>query len=113
MSLPTLSFAYTIPDICEDLFGAACLDSQGKNKFSSLQIDERKKALQIINTARDKAAKELGYKDFDSALKDKLAKAGIELRQPLDEKLWANYKGEIESFRVGQESNPKKVVCCC
>lgn len=81
--------------VCEDLFAAACLGADGKNKFADKNKKMHEKALDSIQRARDKTAKELGFKNFDEALKQHLKTAGFEIKEPVDAEAWKLLKGEI------------------
>lgn len=81
--------------VCEDLFAAACLGADGKNKFADNNKKMHEKALDSIQRARDKTAKELGFKNFDEALKQHLKTAGFEIKEPVDAEAWKLLKGEI------------------
>lgn len=83
--------------VCDDLFSATCLGPNGRNKFAERNEKTKEGAVKVVRDARDKTAKELGFKDFDEALKSRLKEAGFELKNPPDEKTWKLLKGEIES----------------
>ncbi len=81
-------------DPCFDLFEASCMGADGKSKF---QGDPEKLSNDMLNTvkeARDKTAKEMGFKNIDDAIKNKLKSAGIDLRDNIDDKAFKNLKNE-------------------
>lgn len=71
-------------DICEDLFGAACLDSNGEPKFAKLSGEQTEELKRIIKEARDKTAKLMGFKSLDEAFKARFKEEGIELAESKD-----------------------------
>ena len=81
--------------VCEDLFAATCLGADGKNKFTDKIKQMNEKAFKSIQRARDKTAQELGFKNFDEALKQHLKSAGFEIKEPVDAEAWKLLKGEI------------------
>jgi hypothetical protein len=83
-------------DACENLFSASCLGSDGKNKFPNKFQENKDLSVKIISDARDKTARELGFKNFDEALKTELKNKGFEVKEPPDEKAWKVLKGEAD-----------------
>lgn len=80
--------------VCNDLYSAACVGADGKNKFREKNNEIRKSALNTIQAARDKTAKNLGYENFDAGLKARLKEAGLALKDPVDIVSWQKLKGE-------------------
>jgi hypothetical protein len=80
-------------NICEDLFGAACRDVEGKNKYQGRSIGLTLELSDVLTEAREKTIKEMGYKNLDEALKIKLKEAGLELVDNPDPELWNKLKG--------------------
>ncbi|MBO9667895.1 MAG: hypothetical protein J7501_13920, partial [Bdellovibrio sp.] len=67
--------------VCEDLFAASCLGSDGQSKYKDQEKALTAQINQSIKDARNKAAVELGFKDFNSAVKAKLKDAGIAINE--------------------------------
>jgi hypothetical protein len=59
----------TGPDeICNDLYGAACLDVKNESKYKNRGREMLAKWNIPIADARDKTAKAMGFKNFDESL---------------------------------------------
>lgn len=82
---------------CEDLFSASCIGIDGKNGFASKLAQKKADAVKIVGDARDKAAAELGFSNFDEALKKHLKNSGFEINNPVDERIWKLFKGELDA----------------
>jgi ElaB/YqjD/DUF883 family membrane-anchored ribosome-binding protein len=95
--------------VCDDLFSATCLGSNGRSKFAEKNEKIRENAAKVVRDARDRTAKELGFKDFDDALKSRLKDAGFDIKNPPDEKTWKLLKGEIESDGSYDSNEAKKL----
>lgn len=78
--------------ICEDLYEASCLGSDGKSKYGGRLETLKNELNKYIIKARDKTAVLMGFKDFDDALKSKLKEAGLEVNEPLEAEAWKNLK---------------------
>jgi len=94
--------------VCDDLFGASCLGTDGKSKYEGRAKSLPQELNKSIIEARNKTAVLMGFKDFDDALKSKLKEAGLEIKEPLDADAWKNLKREGDSFSQGGD-NAKKL----
>ncbi len=90
--------------ICDDLFGASCMGTDGKPKYQGRSKSLPQELAQPIREARDKTAKKMGFKDFDDALRSRLKKAGLDLKDPVDPKAWKNLKREGGGFTSGGDN---------
>jgi hypothetical protein len=97
--------------LCEDLFGAACLNTDGSRIYdqSSLNIDAVLK--QKISDARNKTAKALGYENYSEALRAKFKDAGFELRSDVtpEELAKFNFLSEPGNNSLSLASNQKSI----
>ncbi len=84
-------------DICTDLFGAACMDVNGKLKHQSREKEDSEAIIQHVRRARDAAAKTMGFKDFDDALRAKMKDSGIALLDRPEPIAWSALKREIST----------------
>lgn len=84
--------------ICADLYKAACLDANGRSKYEGVQDQLNEKIDRIMNDARDKTARRMGYRSFDDLLKSKLGSAGLHLREPVDLSEWRDFKLGTDSM---------------
>lgn len=95
-------------DPCDDLFGASCMGADGKPKYAGISKEMPKELSKPIKEARDKTAKEMGFKDFDDAIKNKLKNAGIDLKDSPDEEAFKSLKMEGGTITYGGD-NAKKL----
>lgn len=93
---------------CDDLFGASCMGADGKPKYTGISKEMPKELSKPIKEARDKTAKEMGFKDFDDAIKAKLKNAGIDLKENPDEEAFKSLKMEGGTITYGGD-NAKKL----
>jgi hypothetical protein len=82
---------------CEDLFAVSCLGANGKSKFADQLQKNQDEALKIVREAREKAAKDMGYKDVDDAFRKRMAEKGFQLIEPVDAEAWKSLKLELNS----------------
>ncbi len=75
-------------DACEDLYAAACVSANGKYKYQDIIKKEQAKIKKPVVDARNKAAQQMGYKDFNDALKSKLKAAGLTIKSSPDKEAW-------------------------
>lgn len=95
-------------DPCDDLFGASCIGADGKPKYAGVSKELPKELSKPIKEARDKTAKEMGFKDFDDAIKAKFKNAGIDLKENPDEEAFRSLKMEDGIITYGGD-NAKKL----
>ncbi len=62
--------------ICEDLFSAACINSDGSLK--DVTQEQNQDTSEILELAEKRALTAMGYSSIDEAMADRLSKAGIE-----------------------------------
>lgn len=79
---------------CDDLFGASCVGTDGKSKYSGASKNLTAELSKPIREARNKTVQAMGYKDIDDAVKAKLKEAGIIVKEPPDQDTWKNLIGE-------------------
>lgn len=79
---------------CDDLFGASCVGTDGKSKYSGASKNLTAELSKPIREARNKTVQAMGYKDIDDAVKSKLKEAGIIVKEPPDQDTWKNLIGE-------------------
>lgn len=80
-----------------------------KNLFADKERLAKQDAVRVVNEARDTTAKKMGFSDFDHALKSRLKDRGFEVNEPVDEKTWKLFKGEIESDGSYDSEQAKKI----
>jgi hypothetical protein len=81
---------------CDDLFGAACMNTSGnlKQEGSSKQLSQE--MAKMVHEARNKTAQDMGFKNIDEALKAKLKEAGLLVKEPVDPAAWGKLVGDGE-----------------
>jgi len=93
---------------CDDLFGASCLGSDGKPKYAGTSKNIPAELGKPIKEARDKTAKEMGFKGIDDAIKQKLKESGIDLKDNPDEEAFKILTMDGGAITFGGE-NAKKL----
>ena len=66
-------------DPCDNLFKAACVGSDGVNKYEDFEKKIKDEQYKIIGKIQDQAVQAMGYRDTNDAIKSKLKEVGIEL----------------------------------
>lgn len=94
-------------DSCDDLFGAACIGSDGKPKYEGASKKLPEDLSKPVRDARNKTAQAMGFKDIDDAVKSKLKDAGIILKDPPDPEAWKNLIGEGSSSPYSSDAAKK------
>lgn len=84
--------------MCEDLFKAAC-ERPPQKTAANKDDDEEKSSLEKY---RDKAAQQMGYKDFEDGLKKRLKEAGLEVNSDLNSEEWGGF---VESLHTPASEN--------
>lgn len=78
------STTFASSDPCEDLYSAACLNSNGEARYKDKQKNNEKKMQQKVKLARDVAAQRQRFKNFEDMLRTRLEAAGFPLVEGLD-----------------------------
>ncbi len=71
---------------CTDLYGSICTPD---NPYLNASDKQDETSSETIENNRDKAAQELGHKNFDDGLKKRLQEAGIKINPNVDPEAWA------------------------
>jgi hypothetical protein len=80
-------------DACADLFDAACLNEKGQLFQQGVEQKTSDEIKKTIAESRDKAAKSLGYDDYDAGIKKVLKENDIELIGQIDQENFEKLKG--------------------
>jgi len=64
-------------DICSDLAAAVCQDEDGNSKYQSRFEKQQNQIRKLVEDARSKTAKKMGYKSAEDAVLKNIAKAGF------------------------------------
>lgn len=76
--------AFANSDPCEDLFSAACLNSNGESRFKDKQKNNEKKLAEKIKQARDTAAQRQRFTNFEDMQKARLEASGFPMAEGFD-----------------------------
>src|SRR5258708_896543 len=65
---------------CEDLYGAACVSTDGKLKYNGASKKLAEDLAKPLQEARNKTARAMGFRDIDDAIRVKLKDAGLAVK---------------------------------